>query len=292
MANKTAFSKPTADQLKDDAKSVAKDAQNNIYIDRLTRVGLATRGILYGLIGFLAFQLVFNGRGKITDQNGVLATIAAQPFGKVLLAVIAVGLIGLFFWGLIRAVADPYHKGNDAKGIIARVGFLISGIAYGALLIPTVNLLSGAGQKGGGGTQSAQKAAAGILTHSWGPFVVGAIGLALGIVGLIQIYRGLEAKFDDRLKSYEMTPEQHKWAIRLGRFGTASRGVVFAIIGLLAILAAVTLDPKRVSGIDGALTFLQRQPYGPYILGIVALGLIAFGIYSFMGALWFKIKNR
>lgn len=277
--------------LVSDAKGMANDAQSNIWVDRLTRIGYLTRGIIYGLIGLFALQLVFGRGGKITDQSGALASLANQPFGKFLLIVVAVGLVGLFIWGLIRAVADPLHKGHDFKGIVTRIGYLISGFSYGAMLIPTLNLIQGAGRQSAGSTQSAQKATASILSMPGGQLIVAFVGLVLIGVGIFRIYSGYTARLNERLKSYEMTAAQRRLAIRLGRLGYVAIGIVFIILGGLAILAATTLDPKKVGGFDKALSFLANQPYGPYLLVVVALGLLAYAIYSFMGSLWFKIKE-
>jgi hypothetical protein len=275
-----------------DAKNIAHQAQANEWVERMMRIGYATRGVIYGLIGYLAVQTIFTGRGRITDQKGVLSTIAAQPYGKFVLILMVIGLVGLVIWGFIRAVADPFHKGSDAKGMLSRVGYMISGISYGVLLVPTVNLIRGSSGNGtSGSSQQAQQAAAGIMAHSWGPWLVGLVGLILLIVGLVRIYEGAESKLHERFKAYAMNAEQRRWAIRLGRIGYVALGIVFAIIGLLAIIAARTVDPKKVAGLDGALLFLARQSYGPWLLAIVALGLIAYAIYSFLGAMWFRFKG-
>jgi hypothetical protein len=267
------------------------DAQENIWVDRLTRIGYFARGIIYGLIGLFALQLAVGLGGKITDQSGALSSLAGQPFGKILLIVVAVGMIGLFIWGIIRAVADPLRKGNDFKGLVSRAGYLISGLSYGALFIPTLNLIQGSGHRSAGSTATAQKAAAGVLAMPGGPLIVGVVGAALIGVGIYRIYAGYSSKLNERLKSYKMSAQQRRLANRLGRFGYIAIGIVFIILGFLAILAAATLDPRKVGGFDQALTFLVRQSYGPFLLLIVALGLIAYAIYSFMGSLWFRIKE-
>lgn len=274
------------------AKSTARAAENTELVDRLVRVGYFARGIVYGLIGYLAFQAALNGSGKITDQRGALATIADKPFGKWVLIVVAIGLVGLFIWGIIRAVADPMHEGSDTKGLVKRAGYLVSGLAYGLLLVPTMNLIRGAGSAGPSSGQTAQRAAAGIMAHPWGVFLVGLIGLILIGVGVGRIIDGYNAKFHERFKGYKMSAQEREWAVRMGRFGYIALGIVFVIIGFLTVWAATTKNPARVSGWDGALLFLAHQPYGPLLLAIVALGLIAFAVYSFMGAFWFRVKTN
>lgn len=279
------------DDAVDGANEMAKKAKNNVWVDRLTRLGYAARGLIYGLIGFLAVQVIFTGRGEITDQAGALSTIAAQPYGKGLMIIVAIGLLGLLFWGIVRAVADPYRKGSDFKGLVTRAGYLVSGISYGALLIPTLRLIAGLGQQSGGSSQQAQQITAGILTLPWGPWVIGLAGIVLTGVGGYRIYSGLKGKLNEQFKSYDMKPEEHKWAERTGRIGYTAFGLVLVITGVLAVLAAISLDPSKVGGLDQALTFLSHQPYGPWLLAAIALGLIAYAIYSFMGARWFRIKE-
>lgn len=277
--------------FKDGANEVAEKAKNNVWVDRLTRLGYAVRGLIYGLIGFFAVRLIFTGDGKITDQTGALSTIAAQPFGKVLMIVVAVGLVGLVMWGIVRAIADPYRKGSDFKGLVTRAGYFVSGISYGALLVPTMQLITGAGAQAQGSSEQAQQMAAGIFTKPWGPWLIGLVGIVLTGVGGYRIYRGLQGRLNERFKSYDMKPEERKWAERMGHIGYVAFGLVLTIIGVLAVLAATSLDPNKIGGLDQALAFLSTQPYGPWLLGAVALGLIAYAIYSFMGARWFRIKE-
>jgi hypothetical protein len=276
----------------DRARNTAEAVQQTKLVDRLIRVGYFARGIVYGLVGYLAFQTAFNGQGRITDQRGALATIADKPFGKWILIIVAIGLVGLFIWGLIRAIADPMHKGSDAKGMVARVGYLVSGLSYGALFLPTLNLIRGSGGSVPSTGQTAQRTAAGVMSTSWGPLLIGLIGLILIGVGVGRIIDGYKAKFHERFKAYAMNAQEREWAVRMGRFGYIALGIVFVILGFLTVWAATTKNPARVSGWDGALLFLAHQQYGPLLLGIVALGLIAFAIYSFMGAFWFRFKTR
>lgn len=274
-----------------EAKSAASKAQQNELVDKLIRLGYAARGIVYGLMGYLALQTAMNGQGRITDQRGALASIADKPFGKWVLIIVAIGLIGLFIWGLIRAFADPMHKGSDMKGLVARAGYLVSGLSYGALFAATVNLISPGGRSIPTTGGSTQQTAAGIMARPWGPTLIAIVGLVLIGVGVARIIDGYKANFHERLKSYQMTAEERRWAIRMGRFGYVALGVVFVITGFLAFLAGTQKNPGRVTGLDGALLFLAHQPYGQLLLAVVALGLIAFAIYSFMGAFWFRIRG-
>lgn len=272
-------------------KRAARGAQQTELVDKIVRIGYFARGLVYGLIGYLAVQTVINGSGKITDQKGALSTIASQPFGKFVLILIAIGLVGLFLWGIIRAFADPMHKGSDAKGLVTRAGYLISGLSYGALFLPTISLIQNSGRSIPSTGQSAQNTAAGIMAKPFGATLIVLIGLVLIGVGLYRIYSGYQAKFNERFNSYKMNADERRWAVRLGRLGYIALGIVFLIIGGLAVYAGTTKNPSKIVGVDGALQFLAHQQYGILLLAIVAIGLIAFAIYSFMGAFWFRIRN-
>ena len=273
----------TFNNAKSEGTQAARKAARSPWVSALTRLGFAARGIVYGLVGILAIQVAIGGRGgQITNQQGALNTLAQQPGGRILLIVIAVGLAGYALWGLIRAALDPLHKSSDSKGILARAGYLISAFSYGALVIPTVQLITR--HPGGQGGSASQRTTSNLLTVSWGPWVVGAIGLAIIASSLAQISHGWQADFEMQFNSYALNARQRRWATRLGRFGYIARGIVFAIVGLFLFQAALYRDPNQVIGIDGALQELVRQPYGTLLLGIVAAGLIAFGAYSLLGA--------
>jgi hypothetical protein len=284
----------TLENMEQDGKQAARQAVRSPWVERIMRLGFFVRGLVYGLVGVLAIQVALGGRGgQITEQQGAIAAIGAQPFGHILLILILVGLAGYALWGIVRAWLDPLHKGSDAKGIVQRIGSLLSAISYGALMIPTWNAIqnkAGAAQSGGT-TNSAQRTVGSLLTQSWGPWVVGLAGLAILGSGIGQIATGLKAKFDMTLDPYKLSSDQRKWATRLGRIGYVARGIVFSIMGILLVQAARLSDPMKARGIDGALMELVRQPYGWLLLAIVAAGLIAFGAYSILGAFWFRFKK-
>jgi hypothetical protein len=165
------------------------------------------------------------------------------------------------------------------------------GFGHLGLLLPIINILTGNSHQNNSTTEESQQVAAGVFTYSWGPWAVGIVGLGFIAVGLYQIYRGVSAGFTRRFDEYDMSEKQKGITKIMGRVGIVSLGMVIGTIGILAILAAFTLDPERVGGIDAALLFLLQQPYGPYILGVVALGFIAYAAFSIMGALWFKGKG-
>ena len=250
----------------------------------LSRAGFVARGLVYGIIGILAFKLAVGHGGKLTNQQGALKTVAHQPFGKVILILVAIGLGGYAIWRFVRAAIGHGPEGSDTG--FERVAAFASGIAYGALCVLAVEiLLSGHGSTSG----SPKKATAGILGWPAGTWIVGAAGLAMIAVALYQGYRGVTKKFLNDSKVGEMKPEVKRWITRVGMVGHLARMVVFGLIGIFLVKAAIDYNPKQAVGLDGALAKLTHYSYGPFLLGVVAVGLIAFAIYSLSDARYRKI---
>jgi hypothetical protein len=273
-------------------KAVSKGdrATQNPWMKALTRYGYFARGILFLVIGFLALQVASGKQGNLTDQGGALATIAAQPFGRILLIVMVAGLIGFSLWGFIRAIFDPLDSGHDEKGILTRIGFVVSGISYGALVYPFLQLILGTGSAPAKSqTQTTQDVTAQILAQPFGPWLIGAIGLLVIGWSLSQLYLAYTAKFVKMFKTSEMNATEKTWIKDAGRIGIGARALVFALIGFFLIQAALNVDPKQAIGLDGALLKLAQQPQGPVLLAAAAIGLMIFGIYSILSARWLEV---
>lgn len=263
-------------------------------IEILTRVGFGARGLLYAVMGLIAFQVARGASSAPADQQGALAAIATLPSGKILLILMVIGLIGYSLWGVIRATFNPLHLAKDISGWAHRAGYLASGISYFSLVFPTLNLLIGQGKPAHNGAQTtqAQQSASTIMTTPTGHWLVALTGVIIIGVGVTQFYIGISQRFDRQFRLYDLDAHARKWVRPLGRVGTVARGVVFFIIGLFLILAAYYSNPTEAVGMDGALIKLARLPFGPWLLGLVAAGLIAFGLYSLAGAIWVRFHKQ
>jgi hypothetical protein len=288
MAKATAKQEPIK-VMKKQGKKVVKEAANSSTMDRLTRLGYAVKGFLYIAIGFIAIAGALGRSTTPADQLGAIVAFSEMPFAWVILWVILLGLVSYSLWGVIRAVLDPFHKGTDLQGLMERGGYLISAITYATFVWPTYQLISGAEK--GRGTDATVELVSQVMNMPMGRWLVGGFGVAAILAGFYQIYAGIKPNFEQRFKPYTLTPEQLTVARRMGRFGTVARGVVFGIAGGFLVLAAYQANPGQARGFDGALDFLADQPYGIWLLGIVAAGFITFGLYSFVGAAWFKLKR-
>ena len=275
--------------VQQEGKKAAKEAAFSPLMEKLMRLGYAVKGFLYVAIGFIAIMSALGKSSTPADQIGAIVALRKLPYASVFLWVILIGLVSYSLWGVIRAVFDPLHKGNDLKGLLARGGFLLSAVTYAAFVIPTYHLIQGG--TSGAGSQSTVQLVSSVMNMPLGRWLIGAVGLGGIAAGFYQIYTGIKMDFDQFYKPYALSSEQFQAAKQMGRFGTIARGIVMAIVGYFLVLAAYEANPGNARGFDGAFKYLSHQPYGIYLLGIIALGMIAFGLYSFMMAAWLRQKR-
>lgn len=258
----------------------------SLWVERLARLGYAAKGVVYSIVGLLAAQAAFGAGGKTTDTRGALQEIVGQPFGKVLLGVVALGLFGYVLWQFVQAIKDPEHKGTNTKGILQRISYAISGIIYAGLALSAVKIILGSG---GSNSNSTEDWTARLLSQPFGQWLVGIVGAFIIGLGFYQFYKAFRTKFRKEFNLIELSDTEQKWVKGISRFGLAARGIVFCIIGFFLIQAARQSDASQAQGLGEALQTLAQQPYGAWLLGIVALGLIAYGIYMLMQARYRRI---
>jgi Domain of Unknown Function (DUF1206) len=249
----------------------------------LARAGFVARGTVYIIVGILAIKLASGSGGATANQQGAMRTIAAQPFGKVLLILVAIGLGGYASWRLARAALGHGPEGSD-RGV-DRLVALSSGIVYTGLCAVAVEILLGAGS----GAPNAKKQTAGVFGWPAGTWLVGIAGVVLIGAGLYQGYRGVSKDFLEESKTEEMGPRTRRWIKWIGILGYLARMVVSCLVGVFLVKAAIDFNPNKAVGLDGALAKVDHASYGPFLLGLVAAGLIAFGIYSLSDARFRRI---
>ena len=277
----------------DRAEGAVRDATSGSKLEKAARAGYATKGVLYVLIGVFAFRAAIGSAqagGEDTDVRGVIREIAQQPFGMGLLVLVAIGLAGYALWRFVEAVRDPEGRGSDAKAIVKRVGYAISGLIYTGLAWLCVSILTGTGSGGSGGGSSDSMTAK-LMSAPGGRWLVALVGVIVIGVAVFHFVRAYKASFMERMKTAQMHGRTREWVERAGRVGLSARGVTFLIIGGFFVFAAWRHDPSRARGLSGALDYVATQPYGPWLLGIVGLGLVCYGAYCFANARYRRIRT-
>lgn len=260
------------------AQSAGRQTTHSTAFEVLARAGLIARGAVYAIIGVLAIQVATHSSGsRPTNQRGALETIQRQPFGHWLLVATAIGLGGYSLWRFVQAVAGQGPEGGGDHSTLGRVSAAVSGCAYAGMCALAVSLLLGASSQS---SSNPHRSTAGVLGWPGGQWIVAAAGAAFIAAGLYQGYKGLSQEFLKEEKTERMGATMRTWMPRIGTAGYVSRMVVFCLIGIFAIRAAIDYAPKKAVGLDGALETLSRQTYGTVLLAVVAAGLIAFGIFS------------
>ena len=266
-----------------DAAGTAREVAKSRPVKFGARVGLVAYGITYLLIAWLALQVAFGDSGERTDQNGAFQTIGSEPFGQVLLWVLVVGFVAVALWRLEQAVFATAGVQDQSEQIKKRVENGARAVVFAALAIIAVRTAVGAGQQSTG-----QEATAGVLGWPGGQFLVGAVGLVLVGLAVVKAKHGWEKKF---LEEMNLPSDQKARAAveRLGQVGSIAKAVALGLIGVLVVVAAVLFDPSKANGLDPALKTLAAQPFGVFLLAIVAVGLAAYGVFCFFDAKYHRV---
>jgi hypothetical protein len=263
---------------------VTEYVHTSTWVERGARFGLATKGFSYILVAVIALRVAAEGDGQTEDREGALRTLSDEPFGWVLLALVALGFASYAIWQLARAIFDRDNEGDDPIGLGKRLGQAGKAVLYGALAVITASFLLDSGSGGGGGGQTEEKATAVALDWPGGRWIVGAVGLAVVGAGVFNAYRALSGSFRKELREEQMSGAERSWYTAFGVVGHLARAVVFGLIGFFVLRAAYQYDPDEAMGLDGALQKLAGEAYGPYLLGAVALGLGAYGLFCLVQA--------
>lgn len=259
---------------------------DNLWIEQLARFGYAVKGVVYLIVGLLATLVALDIRNNAPGTSDVFQIIETQPLGKFLLAVVAIGLTSYAVWRFIQALIDPEYQGRNANRVFPRLGYAISGASYAGLAVTAVQITAGASSD----SSWRHDWTALLLAQPFGKWLVGIVGVVVLGVGVSFAYVAFTAKLRQRLKLTKMSKTQLKWAMGVGRFGITARGVAFGIIGLLLIQAAVQSDPDEAKGLGGALQTLAEEPFGQWLLIIIAVGLVAYAIHLLILSRYRRIR--
>jgi len=246
-------------------------------------VGMISYGIVHLLVGWLAIQVALGSGGQKADQRGAVETVAAQPLGTVLLILLVLGLVAFGLWQLFVAAQGYRWVADQGKRTRKRIGSAARGVVAIAVSIYAVQLLMGAGSQQGSGEQT-QELTAKVMSWPAGRWLVGLVALFLIGVGVSRIRKGLTKRFLENLDMSQLPEGTRRLTTRLGQIGYPAKGVAICVVGALLGLAAINHDPNEAGGLDKALRTLAAQPFGTFLLLVIGVGLIAYGVYCFAAA--------
>src|SRR5215210_5875879 len=256
------------------------------WVERLARVGYAAKAVLYITIGILAAQAAFGPGGRTTDTQGALNVVHDMTFGRTVLLVIAAGLLGYALWRVVEAIVDPDGRGSSIKGLALRAGFAIRGLFHGALGMAAFR--SALGHQSGGSNSQARELTASAFRMPGGELLIYAGAAFVAGYGVYQLYRSYASKLGRQLELGAVSGKTRSWVVRVSRFGIAARGVIFCLIGFFLARAAHQHDPGEVGGIRESLNMLADLGRWPF--AVVALGVIAYGVYELVNARYRRIN--
>ncbi len=252
-------------------KDAARAAESNTLLRVLARCGFAANGIVHIAVGAIALAIAFGGDGD-ADQTGALKALAAAPLGFALLWVLAVALWALAAWHLVEGILA--RASGTVQHWRVRLSEWGQTVVFAALGVLAASVALGARPDA---EEAAEEASRGVLSIPGGPFVLAAVGVAIGITGVVFVVMGIRRSFEQKIRV-----PRGAWgaAVKtLGVVGFIAKGVALAIVAVLLLIAAVRVDPETAGGLDGAMTALLALAYGPWIVGAVGVGLIAYGLF-------------
>src|SRR6266540_194567 len=271
-----------------DLSAKARASANSTWVNALARIGLAAKGVSFGIVGVLAGKLALGDGGAATSREGAFARLAKEPFGEALLIALAFGFGAYAVWRFVQAFFDKEGEGEGPAGLAKRATFFGRGLIYSGLTWAAVNVVTEAHETRSQ-NERAREATAHVLSWPAGRWLVAIAGVGIAGIGLFNGYRGLTQSFLERWNTSEMGGTAREWLARIGTVGLVARMIVFGLLGGFLVKAALEYDPEDAIGIDGALQKVAAQTYGSFLLGVVAVGLIAYGIFGLLEARYRRV---
>ena len=262
-------------------------AQHPAWIEPLARAGLGTRGLVYLIIGGFAVFAAF-GPSRAEGTEGAFTTILSQPFGQILLGLVALGFVGFAVWRFVQAYFDTDGHGAGGKGLAIRGGMVGSGLVHVALALVAAGMVLG--WDSDGGSDPTGRWIAAIYAAGFGQLLTWGVAAVVALVGAVQIWKGYKAGFEEDFR--QCAPDIMSWVRPLGRAGYMARGVTFLVIASLIFYGGLrygSVEGGSTPGLADALSAVEGYSYGWLVLLAIALGLVAFGLYSMAEARYRRI---
>lgn len=250
-------------------------------LKKIAAAGYIAKGSIYFITGILTFLAAFDLGGERAGKMALLNYLEKQPFGKILLAVLGLGLFCYAAWRFIQAVRDPENIGSGKKALGTRSGYFFSGIGYGGLGVLAIYEIFRATSQQGEGIWSLS-----IMNGKSGSYIFIGLGLILAVKAIYQWFSAYNETFMKNFSFSSSSIKPRKLVKRLGGAGLIARGVVIGIIAYFFLKGGLSLgtSSSEMIGTAEAFSFIQENTSGPWLLGIVAAGLICYGIFMFATA--------
>lgn len=257
----------------------AHQARDSDWVDRIARAGLVAYGVVHVVIGWLAVQLALGDREGGASTNGAVKKLAEQPFGAVLVWLIAVGMLLLAAWQAVEAVAGHRQEEEDSTRVRKRLTSAGKVVVYVVIGVSAVSVAVGSGSSGGTDSLTGS-----LMDAPGGQVLVALVGagvIAVGVAHLVSAWKESYLETVDGEGRSGQSGRAYRW---LGRGGYTAKGVALGVVGVLFGYAAVTHDAKKSGGLDQALQKVLQQTGGPVLLAAIGLGFAAFGAFCFVQA--------
>ena len=258
--------------------SAARGAERRAapWIERLARLGYAAKGVVYVMIGYIAARAAANSGRQVEGWNGALSELRDEPMGAAMLWLIGLGLAGYVVWRFVAAVRNP-----ENEDVGHRVFFVMSGVVYAGLALEAFRLATGSGSSSDTHWTST------LMEQPFGRVLVAVAGLGIAGYGLQQLWSAWTIDLDKRLDLSRLSAGARAWVVRFGRFGTAARGIVLVMLGYIFVRAAMKERASEAGNVEGVLDSLRDTPW---LLGAIALGFIAYGLFNLVRARYRRIR--
>lgn len=266
------------------------DSPKLIALSAIARTGYIAKGVVYFLVGLLTLQAAIGMGGQASGTTQALQEIIYRPFGSALLIAIIIGLLAHAIWRMVQGIFDPENRDDNWGVRLFRMIDFAIGCLYVSMSYAAFQILQGL--RAQSSDENTEIWVRRILELPYGDWLVTAIAIGILIGGLYQFYSAAIASFDYSFDSENMIPFEKKILRWLGRIGIFSWGIVYCMVAYLLYRAAMTYDPEAAGGLADSLTALREQPFGIWILGVTAGGLLIYGVYLLVLSYYHKVYDE
>ncbi len=265
-----------------------QEAIANPWLERYILIGYAAKGTVYLSIGILALQAAISEH-EAAGTYSTLTWLTDRPLGKVLVCLLAIALIGYVLRRLFQTILLPgYSNPWSIKCLGKRIGYIMSGLSYAGVAYSALNIVLELGEA----DDTIEDLASELFEQQIGEWLILLGGIGVTTVGLFYIYGAYSGSYISELESDELHHRLEKWTIRIGKLGVAARGLAFVLMGVFLIQATISGNSELAGGLENTLRLISTKPLGWLWLGSIGVGMICYGVYMFVAAVYRRYAIR